>query len=591
MSSELRLRRGNQASHDGFTGAVGEVTFNTETKALHVHDGVTAGGFAGGGCLAPFTGAQLRAQADKNAESVSVKDFGAVGDGTLHTVAEWIPSRYANLAAVQADYPHVTGSTDSIDWAACQAALNSNANKIYAPSGTYVLSAPLKTKHTGSYYRRDTAQTFFGDGFKTLFTRNVVTAATRVSSSATTAEKLACDQANALEACIAITGSNNDFYGFAVKDSAVGIYLGQDYNIVEDSSVCHNTFDKILIQDCGNGLISACANGNHYNDFNRIHFVQCQIDAHFKNGGRWTGSNNNNRNTFYKIRSARSRVGLWIESGDSNVLYSWHGEGCGVAATGNRYANPAFLPNAMDTCVHIIGGQLNRVYNSQMEDCDIELYNYGYNNEYYGNGYHDGVSGGLQVINATPPAKWMSQFTLYAGGLAILSNPNQLAFPDLAAGAPTFTGNLLRQYNKEIEHKNPAHLVTNRREEMFELGAIAQNTGVNVTIWADAASFASLAATFKITVVGVSTASNLSFSATFVASALRTSSRVLSRYFAVAGTSVRATGTNVGDSSEPITADLTTANSNKDLVLIVKAPQFRDLAAVSVHVERLVTKP
>lgn len=102
------------------------------------------------GYLAPFTGAQLRTQSDKNAESVSIKDFGAIGDGTLHTVAEWIPSRYANLAAVQADYPHVTSTSDSIDWAAVQKSVN--AAPTFVPAGSYKINKPIVLP-TGFYLR------------------------------------------------------------------------------------------------------------------------------------------------------------------------------------------------------------------------------------------------------------------------------------------------------------------------------------------------------------------------------------------------------------------------------------------------------
>ncbi len=44
MTTELRLRRGNTAQHASFTGPEGEITVNTQTKAIHVHDGVTPGG-------------------------------------------------------------------------------------------------------------------------------------------------------------------------------------------------------------------------------------------------------------------------------------------------------------------------------------------------------------------------------------------------------------------------------------------------------------------------------------------------------------------------------------------------------------------
>jgi hypothetical protein len=44
MPKQVRLRRGTTAQHATFTGADGEVTFDTDKKCLVVHDGVTAGG-------------------------------------------------------------------------------------------------------------------------------------------------------------------------------------------------------------------------------------------------------------------------------------------------------------------------------------------------------------------------------------------------------------------------------------------------------------------------------------------------------------------------------------------------------------------
>lgn len=45
MATEVRLRRGTSAQHATFTGANGEVTVNTDTHGLVVHDGSTPGGF------------------------------------------------------------------------------------------------------------------------------------------------------------------------------------------------------------------------------------------------------------------------------------------------------------------------------------------------------------------------------------------------------------------------------------------------------------------------------------------------------------------------------------------------------------------
>ena len=45
MATQVQFRRGTTCEHSGFTGAVGEVTVDTEKKVLCVHDATTAGGF------------------------------------------------------------------------------------------------------------------------------------------------------------------------------------------------------------------------------------------------------------------------------------------------------------------------------------------------------------------------------------------------------------------------------------------------------------------------------------------------------------------------------------------------------------------
>lgn len=90
-----------------------------------------------------------RNQQEKNKDIQSVKDFGAIGDGTLHTVNEWtvVGSKiyYPNLAAIQVDYPHVTALTDSIDWAAAQKAINTTKIAYYPKStGAYINNKTLQ---------------------------------------------------------------------------------------------------------------------------------------------------------------------------------------------------------------------------------------------------------------------------------------------------------------------------------------------------------------------------------------------------------------------------------------------------------------
>ena len=45
MPRQVQLRRGTTAEHSTFTGAVGEVTVDTDKDVVVVHDGSTAGGF------------------------------------------------------------------------------------------------------------------------------------------------------------------------------------------------------------------------------------------------------------------------------------------------------------------------------------------------------------------------------------------------------------------------------------------------------------------------------------------------------------------------------------------------------------------
>lgn len=45
MATQLQLRRGTTAENDVFTGAVGELTMDTDTNGLRIHDGNTTGGF------------------------------------------------------------------------------------------------------------------------------------------------------------------------------------------------------------------------------------------------------------------------------------------------------------------------------------------------------------------------------------------------------------------------------------------------------------------------------------------------------------------------------------------------------------------
>jgi len=87
MSSLLKLRRGSALAHTAFIGSEGETTYATDTHELVTHDGATAGGFPGGGFMPAGIGAVATTVQAKLRESVSVLDFGAIGDGVTDDTA------------------------------------------------------------------------------------------------------------------------------------------------------------------------------------------------------------------------------------------------------------------------------------------------------------------------------------------------------------------------------------------------------------------------------------------------------------------------------------------------------------------------
>lgn len=80
----------------------------------------------------PLTeGGAGRSLAERLGERLSVKDFGAIGDGRRHPLS----GHYATLEAARADYPFAEDLADEIDWAASQAAVNWAAQQAISRPG------------------------------------------------------------------------------------------------------------------------------------------------------------------------------------------------------------------------------------------------------------------------------------------------------------------------------------------------------------------------------------------------------------------------------------------------------------------------
>ena len=116
---------------------INNLTIQANQKLTELQDAINTAAAAGAGANG-WTDLLVKTKYNRTLQSkldefVSVKDFGAIADGTLHPVQEWTVTGsriyYKDLAAIQADYPHVTSLNDSIDWAAIQKAINSLPNQ------------------------------------------------------------------------------------------------------------------------------------------------------------------------------------------------------------------------------------------------------------------------------------------------------------------------------------------------------------------------------------------------------------------------------------------------------------------------------
>lgn len=119
--------------------------------------------------IASGTGAVTRSAQDKLRDEVSVKDFGAVGDGVSRQLSAVtslgnLSTAGWTLAQWRVLFPHATALTNQLDWVAAQAAVNTG-KAVKWPDGSYVHDQLL----TSSTYN----QRLYGNGRLATITFNL----------------------------------------------------------------------------------------------------------------------------------------------------------------------------------------------------------------------------------------------------------------------------------------------------------------------------------------------------------------------------------------------------------------------------------
>ena len=140
--------------------SINEVVDNTKGVVDLYNKNVELGAGANGWTDQLVALSNGRTQRDKNRDLLSIKDFGAIGDGALHKASE----RFSTLAAAQAYYPSCETLNDSIDRLAIQKSLD-EIGYAYIPQGKYIINVRQDKKY---FIKVGANQRVFGDGDKSL---------------------------------------------------------------------------------------------------------------------------------------------------------------------------------------------------------------------------------------------------------------------------------------------------------------------------------------------------------------------------------------------------------------------------------------
>lgn len=300
-----------------------------------------------------LTGAVGRTVNSKFQETISVKDFGAIGDGITD-----------DTAAVQAavDAVSVTGGC------------------VYFPAGTYLLTGTagadgivtgVNVPYTGTGINANSKAVLLkGDGAKSILKANSPNMfVVRFSTNNSAMEDL-CILGNDTSTGLALVASTST-------------------SSVTSRAIIHNNFSRLLIGGCGeNGILLQCPigpdNGVYYNNFSDIYIFFSPTPSGTI-GGRGIylrtvagALGNQNRNRFTNITFSRMNTGIEIQDGDTNTFTNCSFED----VTKGTYPNA--IPTAVIVGAGVIGTPNNRFFGLTAEVCTRSLLNESNYSEFYG---------------------------------------------------------------------------------------------------------------------------------------------------------------------------------------------------------------
>jgi hypothetical protein len=363
-------------------GDKGDITVSGSGSTLTIDNGVITNAKVNSGAgivssklafTQSGTGAVQRTVESKLQDVVSVKDFGALGNGTND-----------DTAAVQA---------------AVNAIVTRGGGTVYFPFGTYLLNGTTGLdgiKHgihvpysSPGIQGASISVDLVGEGRDTVLKAGSASMyIIRYSSS------LGCVRD------LQILGDGTTLAGLAL----VGAHTTSDTG---PADITHNSFTRLFVAYCVNGILLRCpagaGSGVYYNNFSDLYIVYNQVAVsgqrgrgiYLQNGGPGC----NNRNTFRDITFKRLNTGIEIQDGDTNTFYSCAFEDIGAAST---------LPNNPGASIIIGSGAGfistagNRFFGCTDEAVDRGVVNANSYSEFYGCSLGVKAGGSVNTYTAQP---------------------------------------------------------------------------------------------------------------------------------------------------------------------------------------------
>lgn len=140
MSTQVKRRRGTAAENAAFTGALGEITYLTDTKRLAAHDATTAGGAIFPNAADMLTGAMTRAT--------------ATGTDTYAITLPYFPASYSSGLEVDVTFTNANTTTCTLNVNGVGAAGMKDETGTNFTAGQIAAGSRYTFRHNGSEWRR-----------------------------------------------------------------------------------------------------------------------------------------------------------------------------------------------------------------------------------------------------------------------------------------------------------------------------------------------------------------------------------------------------------------------------------------------------